>query len=561
MIGQRLNNFEIVRLVGEGGMGAVYEAEHPVIRRKVAVKVLRRELAVDGVLVRRFINEARATNEIRHPGIIEIIDVGMFPDGVPYLIMEMLEGESLARRLERLHWLSLDTALDFALQAASALFAAHSHGIVHRDLKPDNIFLVDDQRFVGRELVKILDFGIAKLRGDLSTNPVDTKLGSVIGTPAYMSPEQCRGIPDAVDHRTDIYSLGVILYEMLCGEPPFVAPGPGDLMMMHMTMAPVPPSERRPDVPPSVEQVVLKMLAKHRDERFDSMADFAAALGRATPIASMTPAPSGAIVISAADRSALEAMHGLTLADAPVPGMDASSAPPPTSLDHTTDFGPGDIKLQAARPRRGPLIAGALAALATFGVLAWTRFGTREAVRPTAVVAPAAGKPETRPEPPQQAPAPAPPAITEPPAIEPPSPSVQRSSGPTEANLSARRAPPAARRPATPPAAPKGAAVPPSEVASPPRQPTPSEGAAPRTQSAASTPAVEPGYLSFDSMPWSEVYLGNKHLGTTPLIRISLPPGRHVLTLKNPEVGTSTSYVVEIASGKSVSRFVGWEKE
>src|SRR5687767_206897 len=116
MIGQRLNNFEIVRLVGEGGMGAVYEAEHPVIRRKVAVKVLRRELAVDGVLVRRFINEARATNEIRHPGIIEIIDVGMFPDGVPYLIMELLEGESLARRLERLQWLSLETALDFSMQ-------------------------------------------------------------------------------------------------------------------------------------------------------------------------------------------------------------------------------------------------------------------------------------------------------------------------------------------------------------------------------------------------------------------------------------------------------------
>ena len=560
MIGQRLNNFEIVRLVGEGGMGAVYEAEHPVIRRKVAVKVLRRELALDGVLVRRFINEARATNEIRHPGIIEIIDVGMFPDGVPYLIMEMLEGESLARRLERLRWLSLDAALDFALQAASALFAAHSHGIVHRDLKPDNIFLVEDQRFAGRELVKILDFGIAKLRGDITTNPVDTKLGSVIGTPAYMSPEQCRGIPDAVDHRTDIYSLGIILYEMLCGEPPFVAPGPGDLMMMHMTTAPVPPSERRPEVPPAVEEVILAMLAKHRDERFDSMADFGAALGRATPIASMTPAPSN-ILISAADRNALEEMHRSTLADNLPPALEASSAPPPTSLDHTTDFGPGDIKSHAAPSKRGPVVAGALAAVTLLAALGWMRFGAQNTARSMAAVAPAVARSDTRPEPEQQGPRAAVPAIAEPLAVELPAPKGERPSTAAESEVSSRRAAtPPARRPAAPPLAPK-AAVTPSEVAAPRSQPTPSDGAGTRSQPAASTPAVEPGYLSFDSMPWSEVYLGNKHLGTTPLIRVSLPPGRHVLTLRNPEVGTSTSYVVEIASGKAVSRFVGWEKE
>jgi serine/threonine protein kinase len=555
MIGQRLNNFEIVRLVGEGGMGAVYEAEHPVIRRKVAVKVLRRELAVDGVLVRRFINEARATNEIRHPGIIEIIDVGMFPDGVPYLIMEMLEGESLARRLERRQWLSVDEALDFALQAASALFAAHSHGIVHRDLKPDNVFLVDDQRFAGRELVKILDFGIAKLKGDLSTNPVDTKLGSVIGTPAYMSPEQCRGIPDAVDHRTDVYSLGIILYEMLCGEPPFIAPGPGDLMMMHMTTAPQPISERRPDVPPSVEEVILKMLAKRRDDRFDTMADFAAALGRATPIASLTPAPSGAMV-SAADKRALEEMHRATLAEAPIVGMQGSSAPPPTSLDHTTDFGPGDVKPQAVRSARGPMTAGIMAGVAVFSLLVWMRRGAQDPARETTTVAPAAAQPESTLHPVLPVAAT---ATVESPAAESTPLPVQRPSPPVESGL-ARRAPPPRRAAATPIAT-KAIVATPSEGAVPRYQPTSSENAAPRSQPAASTPAIEAGYLSFDSMPWSEVYLGNKLLGTTPLIRVSLPPGRHVLTLKNPEVGTSTSYVVEIASGKSVSRFVGWEKE
>jgi len=547
MIGQRLNNFEIVRLVGEGGMGAVYEAEHPVIRRKVAVKVLRRELAVDGVLVRRFINEARATNEIRHPGIIEIIDVGMFPDGIPYLIMEMLEGESLARRLERIRWLPVDQALDFAVQTASALFAAHTHGIVHRDLKPDNIFLVTDQRFAGRELVKILDFGIAKLKGDLTTNPVDTKLGSVIGTPAYMSPEQCRGIPDGIDHRTDIYSLGIILYEMLCGEPPFLAPGPGDLLMMHMTKAPTPPSERRPDVPQPIEQVILKMLAKRREDRFDSMADFATAVAPfSTPGVSFTPPPSSAIVRDA-DRQALEEMHRITLVGSPTTGYDGSSAPPATSLDHTTDFGPSDIMPQASRPRRGPVIAGALAGLAVLAALVWMRQGARDAlVSPSAALAPTVARPETTHEPEPQAPPAAATAMTEPPAAAPPHPSA-----PVESNLSSRRAPPPPRRSAPPPVPPKAAAT----TAAPP------EVASPRSPTTASVSQAEPGYLSFDSMPWSEVYLGSKHLGTTPLIRVALPPGRHVLTLRNPEVGTSTSYVVEIASGKSVSRFVGWEKE
>jgi serine/threonine protein kinase len=546
MIGQRLNNFEIVRLVGEGGMGAVYEAEHPVIHRKVAVKVLRRELAVDAVLVRRFINEARATNEIRHPGIIEIIDVGTFPDGVPYLIMEMLEGESLSRRIEQLRWLPLDVALDFAAQAASALFAAHAHGIVHRDLKPDNIFLVGDQRFAGRELLKILDFGIAKLRDDLSSNPVDTQLGSVIGTPAYMSPEQCRGIPDAVDHRTDIYSLGIILYEMLCGEPPFVAPGPGDLMMMQMTTSPVPPSMLRPDVPASVERVILKMLAKRRDDRFDSMEAVAAALGYVpASIATVTSPPPGVIILNAAEPKPLDAKHFVTTLQSASPGMGLSSAPPPTSLDHTTDFGQGDNTLHTSRPRRGSLVAGASIGLAVLAALAWLRFGTHDAaVRQPSIASPAAAKPESTLQSEPQAPPPAPTAQA-------PTPLIQRPSAPVESSVSSRRSAPASRRPA-PPSSPTKAVVTP---------PASSDVTATHSQIGAAVPAAESGYLSFDSMPWSEVYLGDKHLGTTPLIHISLPPGRHVLTLKNPEVGSSTSYVVEIASGKSVSRFVGWEKE
>jgi serine/threonine-protein kinase len=202
MIGKRLNNFEIVRLVGEGGMGAVYEAEHPVIHRKVAVKVLRRELAVDAVLVRRFINEARATNEIRHPGIRNH-RCGTFPDGVPYLIMEMLEGESLASRIERLV-APVDVALDFALQTASALSGAFARNRSPRSQARQPLFGQRPTPPVGARQNR---FRHRQAEGRPHLEFVDTKLGSVIGTPAYMSPEQCRGIPHGIDQRTDIYSL------------------------------------------------------------------------------------------------------------------------------------------------------------------------------------------------------------------------------------------------------------------------------------------------------------------------------------------------------------------
>ena len=216
MIGERVNNYEVRSIVGEGGMGAVYLAEHPFMGRKAAIKVLRPELAQDRGLVERFMNEARAANAIHHPNIIDIIDVGLLPSGVPYLMMEFLEGESLAKRIERGR-LTIAEAVDVATQTASALQAAHGKGIVHRDLKPDNLFLVpDDGRPFGAR-VKVLDFGIAKLRGELSGGGAKTQTGSVMGTPPYMSPEQCRGITEEIDHRTDIYALGIILYEMLAG--------------------------------------------------------------------------------------------------------------------------------------------------------------------------------------------------------------------------------------------------------------------------------------------------------------------------------------------------------
>jgi len=161
----------------------------------------------------RFFNEARAANAIRHPNIIDIIDVGLLPDdNVPYMLMEFLEGESLATRLDRVRPLAVSDAVEFASQTASALAAAHSKGIVHRDLKPDNLFLVPDEMVGGGERVKVLDFGIAKLRDDMRGSSMKTRTGAIMGTAAYMSPEQCQGMIEKLDHRTDVYALGVLAF-------------------------------------------------------------------------------------------------------------------------------------------------------------------------------------------------------------------------------------------------------------------------------------------------------------------------------------------------------------
>ena len=278
MIGERVNNYEVRSLLGEGGMGAVYLAEHPFMGRKAAIKVLRRELAQDRGLVERFMNEARAANAIHHPNIIDIIDVGLLPSGIPYLMMEFLDGESLAKRIERQRRLPVADAVAVATQTASALQAAHDKGIVHRDLKPDNLYLVPDDGHAFGAKVKVLDFGIAKLRGELSGTGAKTQSGSVMGTPPYMSPEQCRGITEEIDHRTDVYALGIILYEMLVGAPPFMSAGWGEVVLMHVTKPVPPPRAENADVPAELEAVILKALAKLSEDRWASMDELDAAL-------------------------------------------------------------------------------------------------------------------------------------------------------------------------------------------------------------------------------------------------------------------------------------------
>jgi len=221
--GQSFGNFQVVRLLGEGGFGEVYEAENPFLQRRAAIKVLHTGMVQDPELVRRFLNEARAASAIRHPNIIDVFDAGVTPEGEPYILMEFLDGDSLQKILLERGRIPMRTVQEIVRQAGSALSAAHTAGIVHRDLKPENLFLIPDEGMAMGFRVKVLDFGIAKINHrDDQNSTMKTQAGLLMGSPAYMSPEQCRDSSD-VDLRTDIYSLAIMVYEMLSGVPPFVS--------------------------------------------------------------------------------------------------------------------------------------------------------------------------------------------------------------------------------------------------------------------------------------------------------------------------------------------------
>ncbi len=277
--GHQLGPYRIVRLLGEGGMGAVYEARQEPLDRRVALKTLHPEYAGNKDAVARFFNEGKVLSRLEHPSIVQVVDFGNAADGTAYLVMEFLRGQSLGRRLsEGEGHLPVVMALQLAWQIADVLAVAHVQGVVHRDLKPDNLMLVADPIAPGGERVKVLDFGIAKLTRASDRGGVKTDTLAVMGTPLYMSPEQCAGA-GGVDDKTDVYSLGCVLYQALAGRPPYMAEGAGQIIGMHLFQTPPPLLSVAPKLPPQVADLVHRLLTKDKGQR-PSMSDAADEIGR-----------------------------------------------------------------------------------------------------------------------------------------------------------------------------------------------------------------------------------------------------------------------------------------
>jgi serine/threonine protein kinase len=339
-----VGSYEILGEIGEGGMGKVYLGRHKLIGRKAAIKILNPDIAADAEVVSRFFTEARAVNDIRHPNIVEVTDFGQFGE-LHCIVMELLEGETLASRLLRTRFMDEPTVVRIARQVTSALGAAHDRGLVHRDIKPENIFLSNHPDYP--DFVKVLDFGIAKLLRTESMLGHQTKTGAVLGTPSYMSPEQCLG-ETTLDLRSDIYSLGVVLYQMLTGQPPFTAETLGRLIVCHVSERPAPPVTLNPGVSPLMNQVVLRALQKKPKDRFATMKDLREALETipaaarkgavAVPVRSV---PSGRVADAA--KAAAAPLAPLVTPVSPtswptpaVPAIPAAAKGPDTTVDLPT---------------------------------------------------------------------------------------------------------------------------------------------------------------------------------------------------------------------------------
>lgn len=335
--GTTLDRYHLLRRLGVGGMGAVYEVEHVQLHKRFALKMLREELAQNELFRHRFLREARAASAVSHPHVVDISDFGETPSGRVYFVMELLEGRDLQELLEAEGRLSWPRTQEILLQVTSALETAHRQGVIHRDIKPSNCFLVEVPGASEEVFVKVLDFGIAKLSGSRAQGTMKlTSTQEIFGTVAYMAPEMAQGVSD--DHRSDIYALGVMMYQMLVGELPFTEGNAFQILSQHVSTAPPRPREKQPSIPEGVEAIILKALAKNPNERFSSMQEFGralrhgsldapgASLGGQTTMLHITPigrTPSGGV--RALDKTTPLPSSGPH--PAPSPGAAPSSGP------------------------------------------------------------------------------------------------------------------------------------------------------------------------------------------------------------------------------------------
>lgn len=345
------NKYEILARIGVGGMGAVYKGRHVTFNELCAIKVVNDSIADDKNFLQRFQTEAVITRKLRHPNAVRVDDFDYTDDGRPFIVMELVEGRNVGEILQSEGPLPVARAIRIAIEAARALGAAHELGFVHRDIKPGNIVLTTNEQ--GREVAKVLDFGIAKLRqaiGDSQPAITMTMTGMVVGTPMYMSPEQFMGKKAAgeIDGRTDLYSLGVVLYEMVTAKPPFEGDTLYTIMMQHIEGNVRPPNELAPElgIPPELSRVILKSIDKARESRFQTAEEFIEALERVSDEASSNSrAESSAVVESSAVPA--PAARSSQIADVPAKqGPSSQVLVPASSSDSVTLPSPGIISAQ-----------------------------------------------------------------------------------------------------------------------------------------------------------------------------------------------------------------------
>jgi serine/threonine-protein kinase len=365
-VGSTIGNYVVKQKIGEGGMGFVFLAEHPLIGRRMAIKVIHPTYASNAEAVSRFFTEAQAVNKIGHQNIVDVTDFGQTPDGECYFVMEFLSGHALSDLLKQ-GLPNLQIAFHIASQIADALSASHEAGILHRDLKPDNVYLIG--RGADRNFVKVLDFGLAKLTTGDAKASHKTRAGTVMGTPYYMAPEQCAGKPD-IDGRADIYALGVILFEMVTGQVPFSGEGYGEVIVKHMT-SPVPSVRQlNPNCPDWVETLIMGMLAKEPGTRYQTMAQVRDLILTGMQTGSLTATPGQATV----------AMQPLGSAPS-YPRMGSSIPGVVANPISTLGLSAGESSVIPPKPKRTGImiVGGALALGAAAGIFFAVNGGSKKA--------------------------------------------------------------------------------------------------------------------------------------------------------------------------------------
>ena len=402
LVGTRLGEYAVLEVIGEGGMGVVYSGVQPVIKKRVAIKVLKPNMAGDETQVRRLADEAVAVNSIRHRNIIDIFSFGQLPDGRPYIVMEFLEGQPLDSYLHAAGRVSLSEAVALLIAICAPLGAAHRAGVIHRDLKPSNIFVCvtsDDERYL-----KLLDFGLAKKGLNLNGTTEQTSRAQVTGTPNYMAPEQARG--HNVSARTDLYALGVLAYELVTEKLPFTAPGPVEVLMLHVS-GPIPsPRAIEPQVPAALDRLITRLLAKQAEDRPESaeavrteLIEIARGLEQSARYETINPV-SG------------EYLHRT---HRPMITPEVLKPASPMSVDlHAATF----VSQRALRPSRWPYLVGA--AVAVLAALVAVQLTGDRAVEQPPPVAPVIATPPVVVVPPPIVVAPPPVVVAPPPMVEPP---------------------------------------------------------------------------------------------------------------------------------------------